>query len=258
LRSPQRLMPIGPKRMSVWDHIEELRRRIIITVVAVVVASVVLYFFSWDLLEIVMAPVAPSLNGEPLNLLGPFEAFTFRFKVALYGAIVLCSPIIFWQILAFITPALRPKEQKWLLPTFFIAVLLFLTGNLFAYYVVLGPAFEWMTAQANSDFVNLLPEASRYLTGVVMLLLGFGLAFEIPIAIFYLVAFDVVSYKKMRQNWRTAYVVLMIIASVATPDWSPVTMGLLFGALLLLYESSLFFARIVLSKRIKAQEAEDY
>lgn len=250
-------MPIGPKRMSVWDHVEELRRRLIISVAVVVVASIVLYFFSWELLAIVMAPVEPSLNGEPLNILGPFESFTFRFKVALYGALVICSPIIFWQILAFFTPALRPKEQKYFLPTFLTAVLLFLAGNLFAYFLVLGPAFEWMTAQANSDIVNVLPEASRYLSGVVMLLLGFGFAFEIPIVIFYLVAFDVVPYKKLRANWRTSYVILMIIASVATPDWSPVTMGLLFGALLLLYESSLFLARIVLSKRIKAQQAEE-
>jgi sec-independent protein translocase protein TatC len=243
--------------MSVWDHIEELRRRIIVTVGAIVVASVVLYFFSWEILEVVMAPVSPYLDGEQLNILGPFEAFTFRFKVALYAAIVLCSPIIIYQILAFFTPALRPREQKYFLPTFLIGVLLFLAGNAFAYFVVLGPAFEWMLSQADSDIVRVLPEASRYLTGVVMLLLGFGLAFEIPIVIFYLVAFDVVSYKKMRSSWRVAYVVLMIIAAVATPDWSPVTMGLLFGALLLLYESSLFIARIVLSKRIKAQaEAE--
>ena len=133
-----------------------------------------------------------------------------------------------------------------------------LFGNAFAYFVVLGPAFEWILSQANSDIVNVLPEATRYLSGVTMLLLGFGLAFEIPIVIFYLVAFDIVSYKKMRENWRIAYVILMIVAAVATPDWSPITMGLLFGALLLLYEGSLFFARVVLSKRIKAQEAEEY
>ena len=252
-------MPVGPKRMSVWDHIEELRRRIIVTVgVLVVVAGVLYGFFAWDILEWVMTPVAPYLDGQQLNLLGPFEAFTFRFKVALYGAIVVTSPLIIYQILAFFTPALRPKEQRYFVPTLFTAVLLFLAGNAFCYFVVLGPAFQWITAQAaGTDIVAVLPEASRYLTGVVMLLLGFGLAFEIPIVIFYLVAFDVVSYKKMRSNWRTAYVVLMVVAAVATPDWSPVTMGLLFGALLLLYEGSLFFARVVLSKRIKAQrEAE--
>jgi sec-independent protein translocase protein TatC len=88
-----------------------------------------------------------------------------------------------------------------------------------------------------------------------MLLLGFGLAFEIPIVIFYLVAFDVVSYRQMRKNWRIAYITLMLIAAIATPDWSPVTMGLLFGALLLLYESSLLLARMLLTKRIAAQEA---
>jgi sec-independent protein translocase protein TatC len=242
----------------VWDHIEELRRRIIVTVAVVVVATAVLYVFSWEILEIVLAPISPYLGGEKLNLLGPFESFTFRFRVALYGALVACSPIIIWQILAFFTPALKPREQRYFVPTFFVAVALFLAGNAFAYFVVLGPAFEWILSQANSDIVTILPEASRYLTGIVMLLLGFGLAFEIPIVIFYLVAFDVVSYRKMRANWRISYVVLMVVAAVATPDWSPVTMGLLFAALLALYEGSLFIARIVLSRRIKAQEAAGY
>jgi sec-independent protein translocase protein TatC len=241
--------------MSLWDHLEELRKRIIIIVATVVVLSVALYFVSWEILEVVMAPVAPYLDGEPLNILGPFESFTFRFKVALYAAIVVASPIIIYQIMAFFVPALNEKEQKYFLPTLFTGVTLFLAGNLFAYFVVLAPAFEWMLGQADSDIVQVLPEASRYLGGVVMLLIGFGLAFEIPIVIFYLVAFDVVSYRQMRKNWRVAYIVLMLVAAIATPDWSPVTMGLLFGALLLLYEGSLLLARVVLTKRIAAQEA---
>ena len=244
--------------MSVWDHIEELRRRIIIVVAFIALASIVLYFFSWEILDVLMAPLQSSLEGQQLNLMGPFESFTFRFRVALYAALVACSPVIIYQIMAFFLPALRPKEQRYVIPTFLAAVILFLVGNAFAYFVVLGPAFEWILGQANSDIVNVLPEATRYLTGVTMLLLGFGLAFEIPIVIFYLVAFDLVSYKQMRANWRIAYVILMVVAAVATPDWSPVTMGLLFGALLLLYEGSLFMARVVLSKRIKAQAAEEY
>jgi sec-independent protein translocase protein TatC len=246
--------------MSVWDHIEELRRRIIVTVAVLVAVTLVIYvFWAWDLLELVMAPLEPYLEGQQLNLLGPFESFTFRFRVSLYGGLVATSPLIIYQILAFFMPALRPSEQKYFVPTLFAAVLLFLAGNAFAYFVVLEPAFEWITSQsAGTDMVQILPEATKYLTGVVMLLLGFGLAFMIPIVIFYLVAFDIVSYKKMRSNWRIAYVVLMFVAAIATPDWSPITMGLLFGALLVLYEGSLFLARIVLSRRIKAQEAAGY
>ncbi|MDO8986729.1 MAG: twin-arginine translocase subunit TatC, partial [Coriobacteriia bacterium] len=75
--------------------------------------------------------------------------------------------------------------------------------------------------------------------------------------VFYLVLFDIVPYAKLRANWRVAYIVMMVVASVATPDWSPVTMGALFAALVVLYEASLLLARVLLSKRIRAQRELD-
>ena len=83
--------------------------------------------------------------------------------------------------------------------------------------------------------------------------LGFGFAFELPLIVFYLVIFDVIPYKKLRGSWRTVYVALMIICAVITPDASPVTMLLMFAAMIVLYEGSLLLARLVLGRRIKAQ-----
>ncbi len=249
-------MPIGPRRMPFLDHLDEFRRRIMIVAGALFAASAILYVFVNPMLGWLLAPLRPAFGGEVpvLNVLGPFDAFTFRFKVALYAAIVLTSPIWLYNILAFLLPALKPKEQRFFLPTFFAFIVLFLMGNAFAYYIILEPAFVWMFAQGG-DFVQVLPEASKFLSGITLLLLGFGIAFEVPIVIFYFVAFGIVPYAKLRKNWRISYVALMIIASVATPDWSPVTMGFLFGALVALYEGSLLLARILLSKRIDAQKA---
>ena len=244
--------------MRFIDHLDELRKRIVIVAVVVGTAATVLYIWSWDILELLMRPLLPFLGEEPLRVFGPFEPFTFRFKVSLYAALVLTSPIIIWQVLAFFLPALKPKEQRYFIPTFFVAVVLFLIGNLFAYTVILGPAFEWMFAQAGtSGLIDILPEAPKFLSGVTLLMLGFGLAFQLPVVIFYLIAFGLVPYKKMRQNWRIAYVALLIVASIATPDWSPVTMGFLFGALVVLYEGSLLLARVVLRKRIAEQRAAE-
>ncbi|MBE0477352.1 MAG: twin-arginine translocase subunit TatC [Coriobacteriia bacterium] len=253
-------MPVAPKRLPFFEHLAELRRRIVIIAVAVTVASSVLYIWAWEMLGFLLKPVLPYIGGGivdgQLVLPGPFDPFTFRFKVALYAALVITSPVIIWQILAFFLPALKPKEQRYFIPTFFAAVVLFLAGNVFCYQVILGTAIEWMVGQVGGP-VTILPDAAKYLSGVTLLMLGFGLAFEIPIVIFYLVAFNIVPYRKMRKNWRTAYVILMVVASIATPDWSPVTMGLLFVALLGLYEVSLGLARLLLVKRIAAQRAAE-
>ncbi|MDP2232242.1 MAG: twin-arginine translocase subunit TatC, partial [Actinomycetota bacterium] len=206
-------------------------------------------------LDWLMNPVMPYLGDEALTIFGPFEGFTFKFKVALYVTLVFTSPILIWQVLAFFLPALKPKERRYFVPTFIAAVLLFVAGNWFCYSVVLAKAFEWLIGQAAG--LQVIPAAPAFLTGITLLMLGFGLAFELPVVVFYLIAFGIVPYKKMRENWRVAYVALLIVASVATPDWSPVTMGALFAALLVLYEGSLALARVLLVKRIRAQQAAE-
>lgn len=249
-------MPIGPKRLPFFEHIAELRQRLVIIVLTLFVGSTVLYFnpmFTW-ILDWVLAPIRDMIPGGRLNVFGPFETFTFRFKVALFAAIVVFSPIIIWQIMAFFLPALKQNERKWVVPTFLAAVALFLAGSGFAYGVIMRPAFEFMFTQGG-EAVQLIPAADRFLTGIGLLMVGFGMAFEIPILVFYAIGFGLIPYRKMRENWRFAYCGLAVVAAVATPDWSPVTMGLLGGSLVVLYEGSLLFARIAFAKRIREQEA---
>lgn len=243
--------------MPFLDHLDELRKRLAIIALVVIVGSMALYAWGYDIYAIIMAPVLEVLGAEKLAVFGPFEAFTLKFKVALYGTLVVGSPIIIWQVMAFFLPALKPKEQRYVVPTFLVMVLLFAGGVYFCYSQVLGVAFEWMQNQAGGA-VQTIPDASKYLSGATLLMLGFGIGFELPIVVFYLVLFNIVPYHKLRKNWRVSYVVIMIVASIATPDWSPVTMGALFGALIGLYEGSLLFARLLLSKRIAAQRELDY
>lgn len=243
--------------MPFLNHLDELRRRLVIIAIVVILGSLGLYHWGWDLYRIMLAPVLDVLGDTMPAVFGPFEGFTLKFKVALYGALILFSPIIIWQVMAFFLPALKPKEQRYVVPTFLVMVGLFALGVAFCYTQVMSVAFAWMMAQTG-DAVQTIPDAGKYFTGATLLMIGFGIGFELPVVVFYLVLFDIVPYKKLRQNWRVAYVAIMVIASMATPDWSPVTMGLLFGALLALYEISLLLARILLSKRIKQQEAEGY
>ena len=250
-------MPIKPKRMGWLDHLDELRRRLAIIAGVILIGSLVLYAFTPQIYDFFMAPIIRALGGADFVTITPFENFTLRFRVAFYATLVLGSPIIIWEIMAFFLPALKPKEQRWVVPTFAAMVTLFLGGVAFCYRIVLEPAFTWMVSQA-WESVTVMPSASTYFQGAVLLVLAFGVGFQLPIIVFYLMIFDIVPYAKLRANWRISYVVMMIVASIATPDWSPVTMGALFGALIVLYESSLLFARILLAKRIAAAKEIEY
>jgi len=249
-------MPIGPKRLPFFEHIAELRWRLAVVLGVLSVGATALYvdpFYTW-IMNWLLAPIRDFLPGGHLNVLGPFETFTFRFKVSLFASIVLFSPVIIWHVMAFFLPALKKNERRWVVPTFFAAVVFFLSGAYFAYAVIMEPAFQFMFAQGN-DLVQLLPAADKFLTGIGLLLVGFGLAFELPIVVFYAIGFGLIPYRKLRAGWRYAYSGLAIVAAVATPDWSPVTMGLLGASLIVLYEGSLIFSRFVFAKRIREQDA---
>ena len=243
-------MPIGPARMPLFDHLGELRMRLVRIVVVLLIAVCVFYMATPTLSVILFAPISEFLpEGFQQGMYTtPFDAFATRFKLSFWASVVACSPVILWQILAFFLPALKPKERKWFIPTFAIAVFLFIFGTLFCYFIILDPAYG-MSAQV-------LPQASSYLDIIIKFEIGFGFAFELPVVVFYLVIFDIIPYKKMRGQWRTIYVVLMVLCAMITPDASPITMLLMFAALVVLYEASLLLARIVLSKRIKKQNAE--
>lgn len=249
-------MPISPKRMPFFEHIAEMRRRLIVIAVTVIVASLVLYTWAWRIYDFVLAPLKPALHGALPTVFGPWATFGLRFQVSFYAAIVVASPVIIWQVGAFFLPALRPKERKYLIPTFFAGIVLFITGIAFCYYVILDVGFKWILEQAGST-IAVIPDATLFFNGVGLLLLGFGMGFELPVVVFYLVIFNIVPYAKLRAQWRVVYVLIMVVSSVATPDWSPWTMGGLFVSLIILYEGSMLFARVVLRKRIAAQKAEE-
>lgn len=253
-------MPIGPARMPLFDHLGELRMRLVRIIACLAIAVVVFYMATPIMGQFLLLPVAEFLPQDAsgfasLQAIDPFEAFSTRFKISLWASLVACAPVILWQILAFFLPALKPTERKWFIPTFAAAVALFIFGTVFCYLVILNPAFQWLTDQA-AGLGTVAPRMSSYIDMIIKFELGFGVAFELPLIVFYLVIFDVIPYKKLRGSWRIVYVVLMVISAMATPDASPVTMLLMFAAMIGMYEVSLLISRIVLSKRIKKQNEE--
>ena len=253
-------MAIGPAKMSIMDHLSELRLRIVRIVVCLLVALVVFYMASPTMGQVLLWPIGEFLPTDAsgavtLSALDPFESFTTRLQITLFFSVIGTSPVILWQVLAFFLPALKPNERKWFVPTFVVACGLFIFGVLFCYGAILNAAFGWLTDQA-SGLGTIEPRMSTYISIIIKFLLSFGLAFEIPLVVFYLVIFNIVPYKKLRSSWRGIYITLMVICAMVTPDSSPVTMLLMFAALIVLYEASLLIARIVLKKRIEKQQLE--
>ncbi|MBQ3302201.1 MAG: twin-arginine translocase subunit TatC [Eggerthellaceae bacterium] len=253
-------MPIGPARMPLMDHLGELRMRLVRIFVVLMVAVVVFYLAAGTMGQFLLLPVAEYLpkgadGTVDLQFLGAFDPFAVKFKIAFWMSVMATSPFILWQLLAFFLPALKPSERKWFIPTFAAGVVLFILGTVFCYLIILRPAFQWLTEQV-AGLGTVLPNAVSYVDIIIKFEIGFGIAFELPIVIFYLVIFDIVPYKKLRQGWRYIYVGLLVFSAMVTPDANPVTMGLMFAALVALYEVSLLIARVVLARRIKKQNEE--
>mgnify|MGYP004622151203 CR=1 FL=1 len=209
-------MPIGPARMPLMDHLGELRRRLTIIVTSLFVTALVLYFATPSLINFLMAPVQEFI---PPSLAGDVAS-----------GLYVSSPLG-------------------------VGVFLFIFGIVFCYCVILGAAFGWMTGESDA-IGTVLPDAETYIKAILGLEIAFGIAFELPLIVFYLIVFNLVPYKTFRKNWRTIYVVLLVLCAMVTPDASPVTMLFMFAALLSMYEISMIVARFVLSKRIAKQKAD--
>lgn len=242
-------MPIGPARMPLMDHLGELRRRLTIVVVSVLVTAIVVYAATPTLIDIMIDPIRSALpEGSSLTVLTVLGGFTIRFKVALFFGLIIAAPIVIWEIMGFFLPALNERERRWVVPTVAAMVILFLLGMLFCYLVIQNAAVGWMIDQS-TEFAAVIADAEDYLNIMMLLEIGFGVAFQLPLVIFYLSILHIVPYKVFREQWRYVYVGLMILSGVVTPDASPVTMILMFAALIALYEVALAVARYILIAR---------
>ena len=241
-------MPIGPARMPLLDHLGELRRRMTIAIVSVIVATVVLYFCTPVIVDILKDPIAPYVPKGQFYITSSLGGFAIKFGIALKVAVVMCTPMIVWQVMAFFLPALLPNERRWVVPTILTAVVLFYVGMVFCYFLIVPAGFEWMIGETKS-IATTLPDLENYINIEILLMIGFGVAFELPIFVFYLAVFHIVPYVAFRRAWRYIYVAMLVVSASITPDASPVTLMFMYAAMLSLYEISLAITRMVIVAR---------
>lgn len=241
--------------MPFLGHIDELRKRLTIIISVLLPCVIAGYFFATPIYNFLVAPLSGILGDEPAVTLKLLEGMGIRFKLGLWGGLMVGSPIIIYELFAFFMPALKEKERKWFTWTFIAAVLLFIGGAAFCYLIILGPSASWLSGQ-NGDLFQYIPTGADLVQVSMYFLLGFGIAFEVPIVVFYLVYFGVIPYDKLAKNWRVVWVAIVIIAAMITPDWSPVSMGALALAMIGLFQGTLILLRVLLRHKIAAQRAE--
>ncbi len=232
------------RRQTILQHLEEFRWRVVKSALALVVTSVVAFVFRDWILDILVQPYRDIGGDNELIALKPTEAFGSAMRLAFFGGLLLASPVLLYQLWAFINPALSKRERKWTIPIVTALVILFAGGVVFA-YSVLPRGLEFFASVLDVEFRLQITE---YLKFVTLFLLVFGLSFEFPVFLFATAAAGLVSSKKLSENRRWAVTIIVIVAAVVTPTGDPYTLLLLSGPLYLLYEITIWLIRWTLRK----------
>jgi sec-independent protein translocase protein TatC len=239
----RRIRPIShDDRLSVVDHLDELRSRLIMSALAFGIAWA---FTGWQnhlVLEIVNAPLPDGPRGEQIQplTLGPAEAFYTTLTNSAYFALLIAAPVILYQLYAFILPAFSPLERRVATPLLFLVPVLFVTGVVFCYFVVLTPALDFLL-NFNADEFNTQVRARDYYSFVTLLMLAMGIGFQIPVGVLAACKLGVTSAEKLRRSRRYAVVAIVVLASLL-PTLDPLTLILEAIPLYLLFELSIVLA----------------
>ena len=234
-----RIKPIAHEdRLTVVDHLSELRTRLFLVLGAFVAAFALTSWQNHLVLEIVNHPLP---NGiEPITL-GPAEGFYATITNSAYAAIVIALPFILYQIYAFLLPAFSPTERKVALPLLLMVPVLFIGGVVFAYFIVLEPGLEFLLG-FNADEFNTQVRARDYYSFVTLVMIAMGLGFQIPVGILAACRLGITTPAKLRKNRGYAVVGIAVLAALL-PTIDPVTLILEMVPLLALYELSILLAQ---------------
>ncbi|MCY4321836.1 MAG: twin-arginine translocase subunit TatC [Bdellovibrionaceae bacterium] len=231
------------KKLSLLDHLTELRQRIIKCLLALLLGFIVSYFFSKDILEIISQPIKSYLtatNGS-LIFISPFEKFSSYLWVSLCSGFILSSPFLFYQVWKFISPGLYKKEKKWSLLFVTFSTLLFLAGILFVYFIVYPLSFRFLLQFGGENelpYISLKPYLSFFLKTAIV----FGLIFEAPLILFSLLKLNITNVKQLKKARPYVIVFIAFLSAMITP---PDIFSMLFmmAPLYILFEASIWISQ---------------
>jgi sec-independent protein translocase protein TatC len=239
--------------MSLMEHLDELRKRIVRSAIFLAIGFVAVWAFHDRFVGIIQAPLTHI--GKSLVFTHPMDPLNLDLQVSLVGGAILASPFILFQVWLFIAPGLYQKERRFVVPFMLATVGLFLAGASFGYFYVLPGALKILIVDFGKNFTSMVT-IEEYSSFFLSIILGLGISFEMPILIFFLAMFGIVSPRFLWKNIRYAILAIFLVAAIITPSPDPWTMCIYAVPMLLLYLIGIGVAWWVHPSRRKAKEAK--
>jgi sec-independent protein translocase protein TatC len=228
------------EHLSLVEHLDELRTRIIVSIVALVVASGLCFWQNDLLLDIANKPLPGDL--VPITF-GVTEPFMTTVTLSVYGGLLLAMPVILYQLYAYVLPAFSPHERRVVLPFLLMVPVLFICGVVFAYFVVLPAATQFLLNFNASEF-NIEVRAREYYSFFALTCMAVGVLFQIPIGVLAVTRLGITTPERLARNRKYAILAIAIVAMLL-PGTDPITMLISMLPLVLLFEFSLLLARLI-------------
>ncbi len=245
--------------MGFLDHLEELRRRLIWSILSVAAGFFVCYWWHDQIFSWMQKPIVFALKNHnlPVNLVytNPTDPFNMYLKVSLIVGVFVASPFVLYQVWAFIAPGLYKSERKYVGPFMMSTVGLFVAGGYFAYKLVYPAALDFLI-DYSKQFTPMIT-INEYTSLFMTIVLGLGVVFEMPILVFFLALFGIVSPGWMWRNLRYSILVIFIIAAIITPTTDIMNMCIFAAPMVVLYLASIGVAYLVHPKQRKKRELKN-
>jgi sec-independent protein translocase protein TatC len=238
-RGPRAKAPVEEERMSVLDHLEALRRALLVSMIAWAVATVVSLLFAGRVIGLLVARAG---IGQAI-FLAPAGGVLLQLKVALYIGIVLAAPVVIQQIWWFVSPGLHPQERRFVLPMVVSTVIFFAIGVSVAIFAL--PLYLKVLNSLSPPHVVYLPDVNQLVSFVLVMVIGFGLVFELPVVLFVLGMLRIISSKWLYRTRAYWFLGLGILANFLTPGVDPLTPMIMFVPLYLFYEGTALLLKIL-------------
>ncbi len=250
-------------RMTVIEHLAELRTRIVRVFAYVALAFVACFWLFEPVVDLISRPYVDAIahlkhippSKVDLSLFGPLDAVALKLKVVTYMAIAVVSPFILLELWGFISPGLTAKERRWARP-FLPAALLFFALGVWVGLLTMPKAFEFLLGFAGPKF-DYIAEAGKYIGFVAFLLLAFGATFEFPLVMLLLQAANIVTWRQLLTSWRYAMVVIVVAAAVITPSQDPYSLMLMAVPMVVFYFGAILVGRFLFKGRTGAFEDDE-
>jgi sec-independent protein translocase protein TatC len=238
-------------RMSLVEHLAELRRRLIIAVAAIAVGALLGFFLYNHVLAFLVHPYCQAVGKKRVNLPGgckllitdPLEGFATRLKVSGFLGLFLASPVVLWELWRFITPGLHPKEKRYAIPFIIASITLFCLGATVA-ILTFREVVQWLISISGNN-IQTFYSPGKYINLYVLLMAAFGLAFEFPIVLVFLEIAGVVPSTRLRKWRRPAIVLIFVVAALITPSSDPYSFFGMALPMCVFYELSILVGRIL-------------